>query len=272
MICYFGHHRSSSSYIRSILESVAVLTGRTSEAIHTADDYIPNDSTDILIVTNSSKKCIKQINFDKAFHLIRDPRDIVVSSYFSHLLSHKTDVWKDLENHRIFLNTLSQEDGLIHEIEECRKQQFTEMAEWDYKQANVLELKFEDFILASEDHWNQITDFVGIPIYPGRPNLRSRLVGWSNQRVKKLERRIQMPDWASRRNSLYKGQLIQIIQERSFHNRSGRTPGEEDVNHHYRKGVAGDWVNYFTDPVKRSFKSHWGELLVDLGYEKDMNW
>ena len=39
-----------------------------------------------------------------------------------------------------------------------------------------------------------------------------------------------------------------------------------------RKGVAGDWKNYFTPPVKEAFKRHYGSLLVDAGYESDLDW
>jgi hypothetical protein len=39
-----------------------------------------------------------------------------------------------------------------------------------------------------------------------------------------------------------------------------------------RKGIAGDWRNVFTEEDKRIFKREAGWLLVDLGYEKDVNW
>ena len=39
-----------------------------------------------------------------------------------------------------------------------------------------------------------------------------------------------------------------------------------------RKGVVGDWQNYFTSENKERFKSIAGELLVDLGYTKSLDW
>ena len=39
-----------------------------------------------------------------------------------------------------------------------------------------------------------------------------------------------------------------------------------------RKGIIGDWKNYFTPRLKDSFKEVAGELLVQLGYESDENW
>jgi sulfotransferase 6B1 len=40
----------------------------------------------------------------------------------------------------------------------------------------------------------------------------------------------------------------------------------------FRRGKAGGWKDYFTDEIKRTFKSIAGEFLIDLGYEKDLNW
>jgi sulfotransferase 6B1 len=41
----------------------------------------------------------------------------------------------------------------------------------------------------------------------------------------------------------------------------------------FRKGQSGDWRNHFTDAHKRDFKeTAAGELLIELGYEKDANW
>jgi len=52
----------------------------------------------------------------------------------------------------------------------------------------------------------------------------------------------------------------------------GRERGEEDPSSFYRKGVAGDWRNHFTAEDSRSFKEEAGELLIQLGYEKDLDW
>lgn len=57
-----------------------------------------------------------------------------------------------------------------------------------------------------------------------------------------------------------------------FSQMSGRGRGEEDINSHFRKGVAGDWRNYFTPKMKRAFKQRYGDLLVKAGYEKNDRW
>lgn len=59
-----------------------------------------------------------------------------------------------------------------------------------------------------------------------------------------------------------------ILQETSFKKLSkGRIPGKEDRNHHYRKGIIGDWKNHFNDNHLKIFDQMGGnDLLKDLGY------
>jgi hypothetical protein len=58
----------------------------------------------------------------------------------------------------------------------------------------------------------------------------------------------------------------------SFEKMSKRAKGCENLNSFFRKGIVGDWKNYFNDHHKLRFKSAAGELLIALGYEKDDNW
>lgn len=40
----------------------------------------------------------------------------------------------------------------------------------------------------------------------------------------------------------------------------------------FRKGMIGDWKNHFTDDHKQAFKEQAGDQLIELGYERDDNW
>jgi hypothetical protein len=63
------------------------------------------------------------------------------------------------------------------------------------------------------------------------------------------------------------------VMAESFEKRSGgRKRGQEDSTSARRKGVTGDWKNVFTERDKALFKEFAGELLVELGYEKDNSW
>jgi hypothetical protein len=51
----------------------------------------------------------------------------------------------------------------------------------------------------------------------------------------------------------------------------GRSRGQEAPSF-FRKGIAGDWKNAFTESDKQDFKAVAGDLLIELGYEKDNDW
>lgn len=40
----------------------------------------------------------------------------------------------------------------------------------------------------------------------------------------------------------------------------------------FRRGAIGDWKNHFAEKHKAAFKEMAGPILIDLGYEKDLNW
>jgi hypothetical protein len=53
-----------------------------------------------------------------------------------------------------------------------------------------------------------------------------------------------------------------------FERHTSRERGQEDSLSRYRKGVAGDWRNVFTEDDRRTFMDVAGNLLVKLGYEE----
>ncbi|MCB2108487.1 MAG: sulfotransferase domain-containing protein [Rhodobacteraceae bacterium] len=49
-------------------------------------------------------------------------------------------------------------------------------------------------------------------------------------------------------------------------------PREISPGGHVRKGIVGDWRNHFTPEVSRAFHDAVGELLLDAGFEADPDW
>jgi len=66
--------------------------------------------------------------------------------------------------------------------------------------------------------------------------------------------------------------ISRCISAASFEKLSeGRKRGEEAASF-YRKGIAGDWKNVFTEQNKQEFKAAAGDLLIKLGYEENNDW
>ena len=63
-----------------------------------------------------------------------------------------------------------------------------------------------------------------------------------------------------------------IVEEFSFERQAGRRPGEEDRGSFLRKGVVGDWRNYFSPEAREMFDRYAGDELILLGYERDRAW
>jgi hypothetical protein len=67
--------------------------------------------------------------------------------------------------------------------------------------------------------------------------------------------------------------IAAIVEEHAFRRLSGgRVQGQTNPDSFFRKGVAGDWRNYFSPALRHLYKDQIGDFLVAYGYEKDDNW
>ncbi len=172
-------------------------------------------------------------NFYKAFFVMRDPRDLVISLYFSHKYSHQAT--ENILKHRKLLNGLSLTEGLLFTIEKMnKKSHFAVLRSWieaPEKDPNVLLLRYEDLIA------------------PNNLGVFKKLFSHCD---------LQIPESV----------ILALLQDYRFEKLSGgRNIGEEDHLSHYRKGIAGDWKNYFNDTINQKFKEVTGDLVTVLGYE-----
>lgn len=171
----------------------------------------------------------------RGFHVIRDPRDIVVSAYFSHRYSHPSGPW--LDRQRDLLQQLVFDDGMRASID-FREQQFRRMYSWNYQDPDIHETTYERFVADPILTLRGILAFLSL--YPDR---------------------------------IGEDRLDAILAFHSFEKLTGgRERGREDRHHHYRKGTPGDWRDHFSEANKEHFKEKYGDLLLKLGYEKDNAW
>lgn len=177
---------------------------------------------------------VKQMPVRK-FAIIRDLRDTIISLYFSVKVSHAL-LSENLIEGRRQLSEMSLEEGLLQVLRTRGKVQANIQRSWlpVCRQGDALLIRYEDLIADEQGMFAKIMDYCKI--------------------------------------NVSKNKLEKIVEKSSFSSLTGRKPGEENIASHYRKGISGDWKNYFTDRVKAEFKEQFGQLLIDTGYEKDLNW
>jgi len=240
---YVSHHKCATQYVQAILRA--------------ACDYgrIPHDKFDwrepisdwdlrlnkFLMIQDYSSDMLDWHSVQgRGFHVIRDPRDILVSLYFSHKKSHivRDPRAQEILDNREVLNQVSEEEGLAHIMAQSQYWQrvMREIAGWDYERDDFYETRFEHITTAPFEEFKRIFAFIGLDI----------------------------PDDV----------LHEIIDANSFNQMKKRFKGEQSQPeaNHYRKGKVGDWQNHFTAAIKTRFKTQYADLLIRLGYAEDDTW
>lgn len=67
-------------------------------------------------------------------------------------------------------------------------------------------------------------------------------------------------------------ELEKIVKKHSFKRKSGRSAGVGKRSSFLRKGIAGDWKNWFSREACQVFDHYAGEELIRLGYERNRDW
>jgi hypothetical protein len=102
----------------------------------------------------------------RGFHVIRDPRDLVISRYHSHRDSHPAAAW--LAQERAILRSLPEHEGLAHVISgSMLAASLDQIARWDYEQPGILETTFERLTADPHAEWRRIVEFLELPLPEG---------------------------------------------------------------------------------------------------------
>jgi hypothetical protein len=227
------HHKTGSAWMRAVFGLACEAAGET---MHCGPQReLPAECA--VFLEDHSEFDLRALRRPyRGLHLIRDPRDIIVSGAFYHRTS--TEAWL-LEPARRFQGRTYQqairafatdEEAFLFEMEWAGGQTIRDMLAWDYGNPRFIEARYEDLVQDEELEWfRRVFEFLG---YQGE----------------RLEGMLRI----AHENSLFSGKVAS-----SGHVRSGRPR---------------QWQGHFTPALGRRFLRLFGDALVRLGYEADDSW
>ena len=182
---------------------------------------------------------IKNLPPFKGTHIVRDPRDIVISGYFYHKWCDEEWAKKkefDGLSYQERLNNLDRNAGISLEIRRFNDDRISIMRNWNYNDDRFYEFRYEEMIGSNADYY-----------------------------YKKI-----FSHYGFSKEEIDLG--VMLMKLFSFKNRTGRNVGEIANHSHLRSGKPADWKNYLTEHHKDEIKALFGDVIINLKYEKDNNW
>ena len=240
LIVICTHHKTGSVWMANIFRAI-----RRHEKlqIHSKSQADLPAGTDVFL-QDHSKVDLKALKarFPKrgvrALHVIRDPRDVVISGCFYHVKT--VERWANNpkkefggKSYRDAISALPTEhDKLVFEMDHTAGKTIREMMAWDYGNNLVHEARYEDLIVDRElKHFQPIMAFLG----------------FEGERLETA---------------------LKYVRELSlFGGAAGSDPAD-----HIRSGEGRQWVRTFTPELKAEFKQRFPDALQRLGYEINSDW
>lgn len=161
--------------------------------------------------------------------IMRDPRDSIISAYFFIKAGRSHG---DMDTIPRILNSVSIDNGIKKVLIMYMKYRMPFASYWGNQTAlNLIKVKYEDLIKNRRQCIEQIAYKLRVPL--------------KLERIKKIMINTSFRAMAHR----------------------GRDIGQEDKHHHMRKGIIGDWQNYFTEEHNKIFEDMGGiDFLKHFGY------
>ena len=175
--------------------------------------------------------------------VMRDGRDVMVSFYYQSLFKH--------ERFNDRLVEITRRDLNFDDYSDIKKN-MPKFIEYKFSNKKNPRFTWSDFV----NSW--IDKDVPIITYENLLRDTINVLGQAIYKVCNVQ-----PD---------EDRLREISEKYSFKNQTGRNPGDENKLSFLRKGIAGDWKNYFSKEARQVFNKFAGNELIKLGYEIDDSW
>ncbi len=263
-IFIFCYHKAGSAFFGGIFRDLSKVNGWKFQHLLGMRKQAPVHCDVVFFCHSLFDHALFELPF-RGVRMIRDPRDIIVSGYLYHRRTtekwcvhtelnpdppvrfpkvprsqqHHDEVWKtryleSLNNmsYQQNLLTLSQDDGLMFEMEHYGAWTIENMLTWPGGRDDVLELKYEDLMNDYNGTFQAIFQYLDFT----EPQMRS---------------------------AMHVASLYDI---------SSKSDRQLEKMEHVSSRQASKWRDYFTERHKQAFRERFGDVLIQMGYEKDDQW
>ena len=227
------HHKTGTVWMKNIFnQSCSKLKLKF---FNGQSDEVPLDFN--VFFQEHSKFNFEKIDAEyKGLHIIRDPRDIIISGCFYHQKSHEKwlHVPQDELGGLTYQEKINSYDSLdekiLFEMENSSAYTIKLIDNWNYSNPAFIEIKYEDLIV-------DVDLFLFHKIFT--------FLGFSGEVIPELLR-------IAYDNSIFSGNLRKSV--------------------HVRSAQQKQWEKYFTPQHKAKFLELYGGVLIKLGYEENNDW
>lgn len=231
LIC--THHKTGTKWMKKVFSAICE---KYSWRFQEGDIRRCPSQCDVFLNWNSQVITSQTKVGYRGLHLIRDPRDVIVSGAFYHQTA--SEDW--LHKRRLgFIGRTYQQainrqesiaDKIRFEMEHASGQVIRDMLNWNYSDPDIIECRYEDLIIDVE-----LREFRRIFIHLGFP-------------------------------SEAMDEICEIAWKHSLFS------GEVTDTQHIRSGQPGQWAGIFDRSLRYRFLELFGDALVRLGYEPNDAW
>lgn len=155
------HHKAMTTYFNAVLRFFAYGCGLSYQKVLLSH---PRDSAQV-VLSNHGKLDFPALAPYRTIHLMRDPRDMIVSGYHYHKWTYESWASRPDENGQSYqdkLNTLDKTTGLFLEIDHFIFFYRELLEEWDMDDPDMMEVSYEALMGdGRDDLYHEIFAFLG---------------------------------------------------------------------------------------------------------------